>query len=79
MNVEKDSVESMTMKIMKELKKNFFDVYQLQAIGDKNIRAAEKVACNLCRWIIIQNIDAKKVDVDKTGFLCVYFERSYDF
>ena len=29
MDLSKDSVDSMTMKIMKELKKNFFDQYQL--------------------------------------------------
>ena len=37
MDLQKITPKQMAMKMMKELKLNFFDTYQLYAVGNKNI------------------------------------------
>ena len=50
------SAKHMALKIMKELRANLFDNYELRATGRKNLRSAEEIAHLLTRWIIIDDI-----------------------
>ena len=62
------------MRIMKALKDNLFDVYELQALGKKNCQAAEKIASSLTYCLVVDEI----VGAPDNGMI-IRFVRSVEF
>ena len=74
----KESLKTFVMRIMKGLRSNLYDHYEVSAIGKEEIRAAELVVKTLQRWIVIIDIEASRTDEGESKVV-IKFERVPDF
>ena len=62
------------MRIMKSLKENLFDEYEMYAEGKNNCRAAEQISLAMNKLIIVDEI----ISTPNKGMI-IKFSRSRDF
>ena len=79
MDVEERNVEDTIKYIMRELRRNTYDFFEVSAVGKLNCQAAEKVSKSIHRWVIIDCVKAKRWVSSDDCWLYYRFKRSHDF
>ena len=82
MDVQKIKPEHMSMKIMKALRQNICDTYELHAYdehatGRMNIHAAREVSDTIARWVTVDKVNTQKTTLGVE--IRVFFRRVKDF
>ena len=74
------SVESMkvtAMRVMRAMRSHLTDLYQLRATGRENSQACEEIARQLTKWIVVDDIIARRVG--QQSEIVIVFKRAEHF
>ena len=72
-DLEEESKNKTLLRAMKACRQGLFDIFEIHALGTKNIQAAEDIICQMTRWIIIHEVYVGKNDEKTKGVLKVTF------
>lgn len=76
-DTDHESKKDLNMRIMLALRRSFFDLYEIRAVGRKNCQAAENAVEKLSRYIEIDSVIASRRSAQP--ILKVKFARSHRF
>ena len=79
MDLEERNVKDTVTYIMRELRRNVYDFFEVSATGKNNCQAAEQVSKSIHRWVIIDCVKAKRWVSSDDCYLYFRFKRSHDF
>ena len=73
------SAKQWALHVMKVMRDNFYDNYSLRAVGRRNVQACEQTAKLLSKWIIIQTVEARRMNQQVDTWILIRFKRNRIF
>lgn len=81
-NVEMETVRSLTVALMKQLSKDCYKYYLLQSEGFANCKGIDQILVHMQRWVNVLEVVSEqfvRMDGTRDGRLAVLVNRTHDF